>query len=57
MFDWIAANWGSIVAMVFVAAALGVSVSVLVRRRKQGRSSCGDGCGNCPMNGSCHHKT
>ena len=57
MFDWIAANWGSIVAIVFVAAVVGVSVAVLVRGKKQGRSTCGCGCGNCPMSGSCHHKS
>ena len=34
-----------------VVAAIIIST---VRNRKKGKSSCGCGCSNCPMSGSCH---
>ncbi len=37
-----------------LAAAVGGAIYVLVRDKKQGRSSCGCGCSSCPMGGMCH---
>ncbi len=37
-----------------LAAAIGGAIYVLVRDKKQGKSSCGCGCSTCPMSGACH---
>ena len=60
MFEWISANIGTIIAIVIVALIVAAAVFVLVRDKKRGKSifgsSCGGGCANCPMHGSCHKK-
>ncbi len=40
-----------------LAAAVGGAIYVLVRDKKQGKSSCGCGCASCPMGGMCHAKS
>ncbi len=54
MFKWIAENWLTIVVSAGVLALIAGSVAVLARDRKQGKSSCGNGCAGCPMAGKCH---
>ena len=54
MFEWIAGNYVTVIAILVLAAVIAGAVWSVVRDKKKGRSSCGAGCANCPMHGSCH---
>lgn len=54
MLDCIVSNLPTIVVLLLVIALIGGVVAVMVRDKKQGKSSCGCSCGSCPMNGKCH---
>lgn len=54
MLQWISANLGTIVIGVILIAAVALIVRSQIRRKKQGKSSCGCGCSNCAMHGECH---
>ena len=45
--------WTIIICAALLAIFAAVIVS-LVKKKKQGKSSCGCGCANCPMSGACH---
>ena len=54
MLQGIAENAGTIIISL---ALLGLVTGIIIRLRKdkkQGKSSCGDSCGHCPMAGTCH---
>ena len=54
MLNWIISNLGTIIVLLVVAAVVvGVAVKIF-KDKKQGKSSCGCSCGNCPMSGKCH---
>ena len=56
MLSWIASNLATILicaALIVVVAAI---ILHLVRNKKKGNSSCGCGCENCAMHGTCHSK-
>lgn len=54
MLNWIISNLGTIIVLLVVAAVVvGVAVKMF-KDKKQGKSSCGCSCGNCPMSGKCH---
>lgn len=40
-----------------LAAAVGGAIYVLIRDKKQGKSSCGCGCSSCPMGDACHARS
>lgn len=47
-------NIGTIlISLALIGAAAGIILR-LRKDRKQGKSSCGCGCSNCPMSGTCH---
>ena len=54
MLHWIGANLGSILICLVLIAIVALIIRHLVRQKKQGKSSCGCGCANCAMHGSCH---
>ena len=54
MFEWIAENWATLVVGAAVLTIVALAVIHLIRNKKAGKSSCGCGCANCPMSGSCH---
>ena len=54
MLDWIIQNLANIVICLVLILAVTLAVVKLVRDKKAGRSSCGCGCSNCPMEGKCH---
>ena len=56
MLSWIAANAGTIIVTLILLAVIAAVIVVMVRDKKQGRSSCGCKCANCPMAGKCHEK-
>ncbi len=56
MFEWIAANIGTIAISTVLLIIVFAIVRGLIKNKKNGKSSCGCGCGGCSMNGSCHPK-
>ena len=54
---WLSANIGSILVCLVLILVVALIVRSIVRDKKAGKSSCGAGCANCPMHGSCHKKT
>lgn len=59
MAEWLAANAGTIIVVLILAAVVTLVIRVLVRDKKNGRSCCGgscEGCGGCAMHGSCNKK-
>lgn len=54
MLVWIAENIGTILIFAALIAVVTAITVGLLRDKKKGRSSCGCGCANCAMNGSCH---
>ena len=53
MVRFLSENWGNILVIVLVAAAV-VGAVVNIRRKKA--SGCTCGCGGCPSKGICHPK-
>ena len=53
MLNWISANFGTILIGLGLLAVAALAVRSLLRRKKQGQSSCGCNCGCCPMGGCC----
>ena len=54
MISWIVANAGTILVLLIVAGCAFLAAGKLVRDRRKGKTSCGCGCANCAMKGSCH---
>ena len=56
MAQFLSENWGNIVVVaVLVAAVAGILVNM--HRRKKAGKGCGCGCGDCPSKGICHPGT
>ncbi len=47
-------NLGSVLVTVGLVTVLGLILWGVLRRKRQGRSSCGCGCASCPMADKCH---
>ncbi len=56
MIAFLAANWGNLVVAFIVLLIIILAVRKIVKDKKQGRTSCGCGCANCPSAGICHKK-
>lgn len=56
MLTWISENIATIIICVILLAVIAAIIGKMVRDKKKGKSSCGCGCANCAMNGSCHSK-
>jgi len=54
MLDWISSNIANIVVIAVVLAIAGIAVTVMIKDKKAGKSSCGCNCSNCAMAGKCH---
>ena len=54
MIHWIMSNIATIIICLVVIAVIALAVFVLIRDKKQGKSTCGGNYGSCPMGGSCH---
>lgn len=54
MLAWITANLGTILVCALLVFIVAFIIAVLVRDKKNGKSTCGGNCGHCPMGGSCH---
>lgn len=56
MIQFITENLATIIAAVVVFALVAAAVVKIVRDKIRHKSSCGCGCANCPISGSCHKK-
>lgn len=56
MFALMYENLSTIIIGLMIALAIFAIIISMVRNRKKGKSSCGCGCLNCPMSGSCNTK-
>lgn len=56
MLQWLAENWVTLVLASVLVGIVAAVIVKLVRDKKKGKSSCGCGCANCAMAGSCHTK-
>lgn len=54
MFSWLSANIGTIIVSAILIAVITKVIVKLVKDKKKGKSSCGCGCSNCAMSGTCH---
>lgn len=54
MLTWISENIATILICAALIAIVAAIICSMVRNRKKGKSSCGCGCADCLMNGSCH---
>ncbi len=56
MLQFISDNAGTILITLVLALLVVRAAHQLRKDRKQGKSSCGCGCGSCPMSGTCHRQ-
>ena len=56
MAEWLAKNIGTIVISLILIGVVTLIVAGFIKKKKQGKSSCGCGCDHCAMSGSCHQK-
>lgn len=56
MFAWIFENIATIIICIVLFAVVTAIILSMARGKKKGKSSCGCGCADCPMSGSCHSK-
>lgn len=54
MFHFLAANWGTLLIGLLVAALVVLILVKLWRNHKKGSSSCGCNCAQCPSSAMCH---
>ena len=55
MFEWLAANIGTIIVALIVIAVIAFVVARMVKDKKEGKSSCGANCAHCACRGDCHN--
>ena len=51
---FITANIGTIVVGLIVAAIIAIVIYGMIKDKKNGKTTCGCGCANCAMKGTCH---
>ena len=56
MLQWICENIGTIVVGLVLLAVVILIVRIMIRDKKQGKSSCGGNCASCGACGCCHNK-
>ena len=54
MFAWLLENIATVLISAVLVAVVAAIIFSMVKTREKGKSSCGCGCANCPMSGSCH---
>ena len=57
MLQWICENIGTIAVGLVLLAVVILIVRIMMRDKKQGKSSCGGNCAGCAACGSCHNKS
>lgn len=56
MLTWLGENLATILTSILLIVIVVLVVRSMIKAKKEGKSSCGCGCSNCPMGGSCHSK-
>lgn len=56
MLAWISQNIATVIICAGLIALVAAIIIGMVQKKKKGVSSCGCGCSNCPMGGSCRSK-
>ncbi|MBQ8825401.1 MAG: FeoB-associated Cys-rich membrane protein [Ruminococcus sp.] len=54
MLEWISQNLATIIISVIVIAVVATIIIKMMRDKKNGKTSCGCGCDNCPSSSMCH---
>lgn len=54
MLDWISANLATVIICAVLIAVVAAIIVNMAGKKKKGKSSCGSGCADCPMSGSCN---
>lgn len=54
MLTWLSANIGTIIVSAILIAVITKVIVKLIKDKKKGKSSCGCGCSNCAMSGTCN---
>ena len=57
MLQWIGDNAGTLLISAALAGLVALIIVRMRKDRKQGKSTCGCGCGSCPMSGTCHKQS
>ena len=56
MFEWFAANGGTLAVAAVLAAVIILIVRNMIKDKKAGKTSCSCGCSGCAMEHTCHKK-
>lgn len=56
MLEFLSENIGTIIVLLILLAVVAAIIAGQIKNKKQGRSSCGCGCKDCPNSGMCHSK-
>ena len=56
MLAWLRENIATIIICAVLIAVVSAIIVSMIKNKKKGKSSCGCGCADCPMSGSCHSK-
>ena len=54
MLAWLTENIATIIICAVLIAVVSAIIVSMIKNKKKGKSSCGCGCTDCPMSGSCH---
>ena len=54
MWEWLVNNLSTILVGLGVLALLVGVIVYMIRQKRRGETSCGCGCTNCAMRGTCH---
>ena len=54
MAAWFGANIGNIIVILILAAVIALSIRSIIKDKRSGTGSCGNGCAHCAMHGKCH---
>ena len=56
MLAWLTENIATIIICAVLIAVVSAIIVSMIKNKKKGKSSCGCGCADCPMSGSCPPK-
>lgn len=54
---WLSENLGTVLVAFALLGIVALIVRRLIHDKRQGRSTCGCNCANCPMGGACHKQS